>query len=129
MVLDGTTNEIIIDNAETSYSGLKEFLKRFTSLNQRGFKSVMHQAWRNGKTTYIPDAYDEHQYSIAVVRIPGPGQATDPRIEREYGEIEETHDHSNYIPEPSYTPMESYAEILGGYDDSLYSRRGKRRGK
>lgn len=76
VILDSWSKAVIMDGAPVSYLGLKEVLKRFTSLNQAKYKAVIDQAWRSGSTTYIPHGHDENQYSVAIVRIEGPGDAS-----------------------------------------------------
>ena len=82
VILDSLSKQIIMDGAPVSYLGLKEVLKRFTSMNQAKYKAVIDQAWRTGSATYIPNQLDATAFSIAIVRIDGPGSV-----------VEEDHDH------------------------------------
>lgn len=93
VLMDSWSKEIIIDGAPVSYLGLKEILKRFTSMNQRKYKSVIDHAWRNGSTTYIPHAHDENQYSVAIVRVAGPG---DPNIVKDASKVEAVDEYADH---------------------------------
>lgn len=122
VLLDSWSKEVIMDGAPVSYLGLKEVLKRFTSMNQAKYKAVIDQAWRNGSTTYIPHAHDENQYSVAIVRTLGPGNPDAVQAEPE----ENNHEHIYTRNGRRISQQCCRPEISDQDYDHIYTRRGRR---